>query len=108
MNGEFGHIIHHCKNVGEKGLILMLSNKFEVLKDRVIQRRKDSGEEKSKDRKIILREERLKRLVEVQKTEVENNSNKVEKRKIIKRSNSKDRIKVGRRRGKNWSGSIIG
>ena len=74
----------------------------------MIQRRKDSGEEKSKDRKIILREERLKRLVEVQKTEVENNSNKVEKRKIIKRSNSKDRIKVGRRRGKNCSGSIIG
>ena len=50
----------------------------------------------------------MKRLVEVQKTEVENNSNKVEKRKIIKRSNSKDRIKVGRRRGKNCSGSIIG
>ena len=83
----------------------MFSNKFEVLKDRVIQRRKDSGEEKSKDRKIILREERLKRLVEVQKTEVENNSNKVEKRKIFKRSN---RIKVGRRREKNCSGSIIG
>jgi len=92
----------------EEGLILMLSNKFEVLKNRVIQRRKDSGEERSKGRKIILREERLKRSAEVQKKEVENNSNKVEKRKIIKRSNSKDRIKVGRRRGRNCSESIIG
>ena len=54
----------------------MLSNKFEVLKSRLMQRGEDSGRETSKDRKTILREERAKReeSVEVQKTGVEKSS----------------------------------
>ena len=46
----------------------MLSNRFEVLRSRVMQRGEESG---SEDRKIILREERAKKEVKVQKTEVE-------------------------------------
>ena len=45
----------------------MPSNRFEVLKNRVMNIGEDSGREISKDRKTILREERLKgeKLVEV-------------------------------------------
>ena len=46
----------------------MLSNRFEVLRSRVMQRGEESG---SEDRKIILREERAKKEVKVQKMEVE-------------------------------------
>ena len=56
----------------------------------------DSVREISKDRKIILREERLKRekLVEVQKTRVEDNGNKVEKKeKLLKEVTVKIRLK---------------
>jgi len=40
-------------------------NRFEVLKDRVMQKGEGSGEKVEKDRKEILREERAKRGVEV-------------------------------------------
>jgi len=74
--GGFGHITCNCRNAKEEELILMLSNKFEVLKSRLMQRGEDSGRETSKDRKTILREERAKReeSVEVQKTGVEKSS----------------------------------
>ena len=51
----------------------MPSNRFEILEDKVMQREKDSRKEEEKDRKMILREKKLKRkkLVEVGKTEVE-------------------------------------
>jgi len=39
----------------------MLSNKFEVLKSRVMQRGEESGKELVKDRREILRKERAKR-----------------------------------------------
>ena len=51
--------------MGEEGLTLVLSNKFEVLKDRVMQRKEGGGEEVRKDRKEILKKERAKRGVEV-------------------------------------------
>ena len=74
--GGFGHITCNCRSAKEEELILMLSNKFEVLKSRLMQRGEDSGRETSKDRKTILREERAKReeSVEVQKTGVEKSS----------------------------------
>jgi len=43
----------------------MPSNKFEVLKDKVMQRGEESGREVEKDKKEILREEKAKREVEV-------------------------------------------
>jgi len=44
------------------------SNRFEVLKVRVMQRGEGSGKEVAKDRKEILREERVKRGVEMRQT----------------------------------------
>jgi len=50
----------------KKRLVQMPSNRFEVLRDRVMHRGEGSKKEKGKDRKIILKEKRAKRGVEVQ------------------------------------------
>jgi len=64
--GIFGHMAHYCRNREEKkGPVQVLSNKFEVLKDRVMQRGEESGKEEVKDRKEILKEERKKKIVQV-------------------------------------------
>jgi len=49
------------KSRKEEESILMLSNKFEVLKSRVMNVRKGSGREIKKDRKMILKKKRLKK-----------------------------------------------
>ena len=59
--GGFGHIAYSCRKVGEEELTQGSSNKFEVLKIRVIQRGEGSGKEVAKDRREILREEKAKR-----------------------------------------------
>jgi len=59
--GGFEHIAHYYRNVEKEGSILMPSNKFEVLKSKVIQEGKWSGKEKGKDRRTILREKKLKK-----------------------------------------------
>ena len=60
----FSHIASHCRN-GEKGKpVLVFSNKFEVLKVRVMQKEEESSKEVAKDRRKILREEKAKREVE--------------------------------------------
>ena len=60
----FSHMASHCRN-GEKGKpVLVSSNKFEVLKVRVMQRGEGSSKEVAKDRRKILREEKAKRGVE--------------------------------------------
>ena len=66
--GGFGHIAYHCRNMREKEPIQVSSNRFEVLKVRVMQKGEGSGKEVAKDRKEILREERAKRGVEVRQT----------------------------------------
>ena len=63
--GDFGHVACYCRNVRKEGLALVLSNKFEVLKDRVMQKGEGSGKEIVKNTKEILREEKEKRGVEV-------------------------------------------
>ena len=65
----------------------MPSNKFEVLKIKVMNIGKDSEKEIRKDRKTILREERLKKdkLVEVWKIEAENSSNSIKKKEKLLR-----------------------
>jgi len=77
---RFEHMAYNCKNVKEnveeKELTQMSSNKFEVLKVRIIQRGKGSSKEVAKDRKEILREERAKRRVEVRQTKVERKKKK--------------------------------
>ena len=61
----FGHVACHCRKVGEEGPAKVPLNKFEMLKDKIIQRGEGSGREVVKDRKEILREERAKRGIEV-------------------------------------------
>ena len=88
----------------EERLALMFSNRFEVLKDRVIQREEKSEIEVGNDRKKILREQRTKREVEIQQIKVKRRKWK-KKGKIIERDNGEDRIEIERRR--NYRGSII-
>ena len=58
----------------------MSSNRFEVLKVRVIQRGEESSKKVAKDTQEMLREERAKREVEMRQTKVEK---KKKKRKSI-------------------------
>ena len=85
----FGHIVHNCRNMEngrEERSILILLNKFKILRSKVMNIEKCGGRKISKDRKTILREEKLKRekSVEVWKTRVENNSNRVENKLLRK------------------------
>ena len=55
--GIFGHMAYYCRNRGEKERPAQVpKNKFEVLKDRVIERGEGSGREIVKDRREILKE----------------------------------------------------
>ena len=67
--GGFGHIANHCRNMGKEEPTMVSSNKFEVLKVRVMQKGEGSGKEVVKDRRKILREEKAKRGVEKKKKE---------------------------------------
>ena len=49
----------------KEGLVQMPSNRFEVVRDMVIQRGEGSGNKVGKDRKMTLREERAKKGVKV-------------------------------------------
>ena len=72
---------YSCRNVGEEEPTQVFSNRFEVLKVRVIQRGEGSSKEMAKDRKEILREEKVKRGVEVRQTKVER---KEKKKKLLR------------------------
>ena len=72
----FGHVARHCKNMGEEEPTSVSSNKFEVLKIKVMQRGEGSSKEVAKDRREILREEKAKREVEVRQTKVERKKKK--------------------------------
>ena len=62
--GGFGHMASYCRNEGKGELAPVPSNRFEVLKVRVMQRGEGSGKEVAKDRREILRKEKAKREVE--------------------------------------------
>ena len=62
--GGFGHMAYNCRNIGAEEPTLVSSNRFEVLKVRVMQRGEGSSKEAAKDRREILREEKAKRGVE--------------------------------------------
>jgi len=62
--GGFGHMASHCGNMGKEEPTLVSSNKFEILKVRVMQKGEGSGKEVMKDRREILREEKAKRGME--------------------------------------------
>ena len=69
--GGFGHMASHCRNREGEEPVQVSSNRFEVLKVRVMQKGEGSGEEIAKDRREILREEKMKREVEVKQTKEE-------------------------------------
>jgi len=62
--GGFSYMASNYRNMRKEEPIPVSSNRFEVLKVRVMQRGKGSGKEIVKDRKEILREEKVKREVE--------------------------------------------
>jgi len=68
----------YCRNRGEeKRGSSMPQNKFEILRDRVMQKGEGSGKEIGKDRREILREEREKKMkTKVQKKDLENKKEK--------------------------------
>jgi len=79
----FRHMARYCRNREEKkGLTQMPLNKFEVLRDRVMQREEGSGREIGKDRREILRKERKKKerkmKTKVQKKNLEKKEKKIE------------------------------
>ena len=61
--GGFGHIASHCKNIGAEEPTLVSLNRFEVLKIRVMQRGEEGSKEVAKDRKEILRKEKVKSVI---------------------------------------------
>jgi len=93
--GIFGHVASHCRNIGEEEPTQVSSNRFEVLKVRVMQRGEGSSKEITKERKEILREEKAKREVKRKQMKIEKKGEKGEK---SERSNGKNWIKIGRRR----------
>jgi len=80
----FEYIVCHCRNRKEERSVQMPSNRFEVLRDRVMQRGEGSEKEAAKDRREILKEEKAKRGVEVQKTEVEKKKEKLLREMTVK------------------------
>ena len=74
--GGFRHIAYSCRNVEEKGPAQVPSNKFEVLRSRVMQKGEGGGGEVRKYRKEILKEQRAKRGVEVRQTKVKKKEKK--------------------------------
>ena len=62
--GRFSHTASNCRNMGKEEPIPVSSNRFEMLKVRVMQRGERSSKEIVKNRKEILREEKAKREVE--------------------------------------------
>ena len=74
--GGFGHIASHCRNIEIEKPIQVSSNRFEVLKVRMMQRGEGSGKEVTKGRKEILREEKAKREIEVRQTKIEKKERK--------------------------------
>ena len=100
--GNFGYIAHHCKNRREieesrriengRSEYQPSNNKFEVLTSRVINVGEVIRGEVKKDRKIVLREERLKK----GKKEKISRSKKDKRKKVVERSNSENKIEAER------------
>ena len=82
--GGFGHMASHCRNMGKEEPTPVSSNKFEVLKVRVMQKEEGSGKEVMKDRREILREKKEKRGVEEKRTKKEKKKEKVLREVTVK------------------------
>ena len=87
--GIFGHMAHYCRNRGEeKRGSSMPQNRFEVLKDRVMQRGEGGGREVGEGRREILREEREKKTKEEKR---EKRKIKVQKKDLGKKKEDNEK-----------------
>ena len=80
----FGHMASYCRNVEMEGPAQVPSNRFEVLKVRVMQRGEGGGKEMVKDRREILRKEKVKREVEMIKVEKKEKKEKMLREVVVK------------------------
>jgi len=88
--GIFGYIAHYCRNRKEKeGPVWVPKNKFEVLKDRVMQRGKGSGKEVGKDRREILKEQRAKKTKEKKEKKEKTKRKELQKKEEMKEKEEK-------------------
>ena len=89
--GIFGHMAHYCRNREEKkGPAQVPLNRFEVLRDRVMQRGEGSGKGIGRDRRKILREERMKKIGEKKKVQVQMpDKDKKEKKEVEEKKEEK-------------------
>ena len=95
----FSHMASNCRNVGKEKPVLVSLNKFEILKVRVIQRREGSGKEMAKDRREILREEKVKKGVEVRQMKEERKEKKEKTlREVV--------VKIGLKQKENEEGVV--
>ena len=98
----FGHMAHNCRNrKKKKGLTQMPLNRFEVLRDKVMQKEEGSGKEIGKDRREILREERKKKekmmKLKVQKKDLEKKKEEKKEEKVKKEEKkTEEKIEVER------------
>ena len=70
--GIFGHMAHYCRNREEdKELVQVPKNRFEVLRDRVMERGERSGKEIVKERREILKKEKIKKKMKMKKEKIE-------------------------------------
>jgi len=98
--GDFGHIACHCRNMREEGSVQMPSNKFEMLRSRVIQKGEGSGREVVKDRRKILREQRVRRRVEVKQTKIKEEEKKEKYLREVM-------VKIGLKQEKKKEGIVV-
>ena len=90
----------YCRNEEKGELVLVSPNRFEVLKVRVMQRGKGSGKKMVKDRREILREEKVKRGVEVKQMKEER---KEKKEKLLREV----MVKIGLKQEEEEKGVVI-
>ena len=87
---RFSHMANNCRNMEKEEPVSVSSNRFEVLKVRVIQKEEGSSKEVAKDRREILREEKAKRGIEVRQMKIER---KEKKEKLLREVTVKIRLK---------------
>ena len=80
--GRFGYMAYSYRNEGKKELAQVPSNIFEVLKVKMMQKGEGTGKEVVKDKKEILREERVKR--GVTKAEKKEKKEKILREVVVK------------------------
>jgi len=96
--GGFGHMASHCRNRKEREPVPVSSNRFEVLKVRVMQKGEGSGKEMTKNRREILREEKAKRGIEVKQMK----ERKEKKKKLLREV----MVKIGLKQEKEEEGVV--